>query len=351
MRTLAMVLAAAASVTLAATDPADEPDRGFDIERLADGVYAVIRHDAGTVLPPANNVFIINGEDVMVVDTNQSPAATREVAAALRTITRKPVRYVINTNADDEHSLGNEVYRRLYEEVEFIGHVAAAAMPRSARVEARGRRLSDLAGDMSRLRAALAADPTAAGAPLGPEDRQAYQRDLAWIDAYVGEAADAMQTGPTLPIHTRLTLQRGRRTIEVFAIGPARGATDLLVYLPAERVAIAGDLVTWPLPIPGERPSIEGWIQALDALRALGPVAIVPGHGPVLRDLSYVADVRGLLADIAAHGTGPAADDVLPHTWLTSWRTRFAGDSVLRGQQFDRAVDVAFGRRSGSPSR
>ena len=97
-------------------------DRGFSIDKLADGVYAVVRREPPGLATHANNVFIVNDEDVMVVDTSQSPALTREVLAALRTITQKPVRYVINTHWHDDHVVGNQVYREAFPEVDIIGH-------------------------------------------------------------------------------------------------------------------------------------------------------------------------------------------------------------------------------------
>ena len=86
------------------------PDRGFTIDKLADGIYAVVRREPPGLATHANNVFIVNDEDVMVVDTSQSPEQTRQVLAALRKITSKPVRYVINTHWHDDHYVGDEVY-------------------------------------------------------------------------------------------------------------------------------------------------------------------------------------------------------------------------------------------------
>lgn len=62
-------------------------------EKLAEGVYAVIRQDAVGFMVDANNVFIVSDNDVVVVDANGAPGITREVVAALRKITNKPVRY------------------------------------------------------------------------------------------------------------------------------------------------------------------------------------------------------------------------------------------------------------------
>src|SRR5437868_6522498 len=95
---------------------------GFSVQKLAEGVYAVIREKPPGFMVDANNVFIINDEDVIVVDSNGAPAITKEVLAALRKLTNKPVKYVINTHWHDDHIRGNQVYRDAFPGVEFIGH-------------------------------------------------------------------------------------------------------------------------------------------------------------------------------------------------------------------------------------
>src|SRR4030095_2395316 len=75
----------------------ETPARNFEVQKLAEGVYAVIRKDLPGLMVDANNVFIINDADVVVVDANGAPSITREVLAALKKLTNKPVKYVINT--------------------------------------------------------------------------------------------------------------------------------------------------------------------------------------------------------------------------------------------------------------
>lgn len=81
------------------------------VQKLADGVYASIWNEPVGLGVDANNLFVIDDEGVVVVDTNFGATSTREVLAALRTLTGKPVKYVINTHPHDDHVLGNQVYR------------------------------------------------------------------------------------------------------------------------------------------------------------------------------------------------------------------------------------------------
>src|SRR4030095_13667608 len=82
---------------------AQSPARNFEVQKLAEGVYGVIRKDPPGFMVDANNVFIINDDDVIVVDANGAPSITKEVLAALRKLKKKPVRYVVNTHWHDDH--------------------------------------------------------------------------------------------------------------------------------------------------------------------------------------------------------------------------------------------------------
>jgi glyoxylase-like metal-dependent hydrolase (beta-lactamase superfamily II) len=103
----------------------DSPASNFEVQTIAEGVYAVVRQDPPGLMVDANSVFIVNEDDVVVVDTSGAPSTAREVVAALRKITSKPVRYVINTHWHDDHIIGDTVYREIFPGVEFIGHAEA----------------------------------------------------------------------------------------------------------------------------------------------------------------------------------------------------------------------------------
>ncbi len=82
---------------------------GFEAEEsFAEGVHAVIRREPVGMMFDANNVFIVNDADVVVVDANATASSTRATIAALRAITAKPVRFVVNTHWHFDHSGGNE---------------------------------------------------------------------------------------------------------------------------------------------------------------------------------------------------------------------------------------------------
>src|SRR5438046_10637729 len=82
--------------------------KAYKFEKIADGIYYAMA--TGSMVTGSNNVVIIGDRDVLVVDTGTSPAAARAFAEDLKTISTKPVRYVVNTHFHYDHTDGNQVY-------------------------------------------------------------------------------------------------------------------------------------------------------------------------------------------------------------------------------------------------
>ena len=80
--------------------------QSFDIVKVADGVYAAI----GKPGVFSNGAFIVNKEDVVVVDTHLRPSWARDLIADIRKVTDKPVRYVVDTHWHPDHVQGNQAY-------------------------------------------------------------------------------------------------------------------------------------------------------------------------------------------------------------------------------------------------
>jgi glyoxylase-like metal-dependent hydrolase (beta-lactamase superfamily II) len=87
----------------------------------------------------------------------------------------------------------------------------------------------------------------------------------------------------------------------VVLLHPGRGHTggDVVVHLPDEGVLFAGDLVEQGAPPAIGRDAYPlDWPSTMDALLALGPKVIVPGHGETV-DPAFVAGQRDELAAVA----------------------------------------------------
>jgi glyoxylase-like metal-dependent hydrolase (beta-lactamase superfamily II) len=70
----------------------------------------------------------------------------------------------------------------------------------------------------------------------------------------------------------------------LFAEG-AHSPEDILLFVVEDRLLFAGDLLfAGRVPFVGTADS-RGWLRALDKMIAVRPTVVVPGHGPISRDV------------------------------------------------------------------
>jgi glyoxylase-like metal-dependent hydrolase (beta-lactamase superfamily II) len=306
----------------------------FTVEEVAPGVHALIPTKPTGFLNDGNVVFIVNDDDVVVVDTNLTPGSAEASVAALRRITAKPVRYVVNTHWHVDHVSGNQVYRRECPGVEFIGQ-ALVWKDLVEKGAANRRDMVEQAKPFAAgLRQALADGKSLTGAPLAADERAAYEADVALIDGLVAAVPAIEIVPPTVVVDEGLTLHRGGRTIEIRRLGRSHTHGDLAVVLPAEGVVVTGDLLVGPVPIVGGDQSFPAeWAASLDRLLALGAKVYVPGHGPVYRGDGQVTLLRDFLRAVDAHAAasiarGETLEAARKALNVDVFRQRMAGDSA-----------------------
>lgn len=332
---------------------------GVEVLKVAEGVYAAVRREPPGLMFNSNTVFIVNEDDVVVVDTNISPASAKETVAALRRLTTKPVRFVVNTHWHDDHIAGNDVYREAFPGVEFIGHASTLEDLPTVGASNRKGTLAGGPGFVAQIRELMAQGKSLTGGALTEEERQSYLSDIRMAERYFAEAPNFKIVLPTLTVESRLTLHRGARTIDIRHFGRGHSGADLVVHLPREGVVISGDLVVWPVPLVGSTSFPSGYRTSLEQMLALKPAVIVPGHGQVLRDDSYPRLLVRLLASLgeqtaAAVARGETLEQARRSVNLEEFRKLIAGDSQLKSFIFSFYVagpGVAAAHREASAAR
>src|SRR6266446_552162 len=154
-------------------------DARFEIKKVADGVHVAVAAPAYKV--NSNTAIIESDDGVTIVDTHSKPSAARVIVEGLGDITRKPVRFVVNTHFHWDHWHGNEVYPAAYPNAEIITN----QITREAMVRKGLKRIQDhvrqVPAEIAKLKADLAAARTAG-------DRARLEADLRHAEAYLAEA-------------------------------------------------------------------------------------------------------------------------------------------------------------------
>ena len=261
----------------------------LSVQEVAPGVF--VREGEIALMSPenrggiANIGFVVGDEAVAVIDTGGSLVEGQGLLAAVRSITDRPVRYVINTHMHPDHIFGNAAFAELA--ADFVGS--------------------------ARLPTALAA-------------REVHY--LAANRILLGEALakEIRIVSPTLTVEDELTLDLGNRRLLLRAWPAAHTDNDLTIFDEASGTLFIGDLV-FLKHVPALDGSVLGWLEAVDALGAIPAERVVPGHGPASvswpealepqrRYLNAVAaGVRGLIeaGERIADAAGNVAQEERPH--------------------------------------
>lgn len=321
----------------------------FELENLGRGVHAAVVVPRPAAYAFANSLVVIGEDGVLVVDTQQSPAAARALIGEIRRLTNAPVRWVVNTHWHGDHVYGNEAYREAFPDVRFI---AQASLPSDLAEHGAER----LRGEIAELPASIEARRRWLAEGRGPgddsltdENRDAIRYSLRLREAQLAQLTQLDLIAPDLVFEQRLELRVGAREVHLLHFGPAHTRGDVIVYLPAEGIMAVGDLLEHGLPWFGDGYP-AGWAATLDSIAALEPAVLVPSHGAVERTDELLRDERELLDLVVAHaraatGTGTSREQAMaslavPETMLRRFETRYGVSRTA----FDTGVREAVGR-------
>lgn len=327
-----------AGVMLLVPTAGAQPDMLEAPRQLAPGVYAILERQP-FIISDSNVLLIINDDDVIVVDANILPGSAQHVIGEIRKLTPRPVRYVINTHWHSDHHYGNAAYREAWPGVEFIQHP-------NTRREIIERDIPSLAKNLETeypriigdLRKQLETGKTQAGEDLTAAQRTRLTSLLAIYERFVTEMKVSPPVPGTLLVQDSLVLQRGDRAIVVKYLGRGNTAGDLVVHLPKERIVATGDLVVHPIPFAFFS-HLGDWPNTLRALKSLDAETIMPGHGPIMNDWSYVDRLIPLIGSTweqvkEAVASGADLEATRKRVNLDQFVDQFAGPDERNRRQF-----------------
>ena len=313
----------------------------YTVSKLADGVYAVLYN--ADIDVEGNTLIVINEEDVFVVDANAGVTTARATIEEIKKLTPKPVRYLVNTHWHDDHVFGNQAYAEAYPGVQIVAHPLTRQDILDHAFASNAFVLDLIEADIVRLGGYLETNTYREGKPLTPELKTRVENALRTRRETLADRKTFRAVPPTVDVADSLTLTRGSRTIEIRFLGRGNTRGDLVVYLPTERIVATGDLVVAPVPY-ATNVYARDWVKTLDRLMGLPATTILPGHGPIMRDWSYVQRVKSTIEQTLA-GVAAAKKEGLSIAQTTE-RVQLpeARDAFVQGMETRRAGYEAFFR-------
>jgi cyclase len=307
-------------------------------EKLAEGVYVLRHADATPDWPEGNTTVVVGKRGLLVVDAGYLPSTARADIAAIRRLSGKPVRYLVNTHWHYDHHQGNAEYVKAFPGVDIVAHRETARLIQAnAARYARG-----VVAEGSPARLALAAAEKRRAEAKDAEVRARLDAEIAARKRELAELGKLQVAMPTLVFADRLDVDLGGRRVEIRHLGRGNTPGDTIVNLPVEGIVVAGDLLVAPVPY-AYNSYPRAWIATLEALRGLGAKILVPGHGPVLRDEAYLTSVIDLLRFVVdgvgrLAAAGATLDEVRTRLDLAAFKQRLAGDDPALVELWDDSI-------------
>jgi len=297
---------------------AQPPQAAHRFQSIAPGVYSAI--GTGTVNVGSNSCVIVNSDDVLIVDSHISPESARVLLKELKTITDKPVRFLVNTHFHFDHANGNQVFTS---PVDIIGH-EFTRRKLLGDVKAKGTIFGDtlagLPGQIDQLKQRAGAEKDAAV-------KTRLEQQLRVQQAYAEQVKEVKPTPPSVTLSDHMTLFRGDREIRLVHPGRAHTAGDVVVYLPKERVVCTGDLLVAGISNLSDG-FVNEWPDTLEKVRALDFTDVVPGHGDPWKGKEKIDHWQAYLRDIwqqasKLHDQKVPAEDAAKRIDMTSHKNHY----------------------------
>src|SRR3989441_8499032 len=211
---------------------ADLEEKKISFDKLSEHAYAY------TAEGDPNPGIVVGEDAVMVIDTKATPVMAKDVTRRIRTVTDKPIKYVVLTHYHAVRVLGASGYKP--------EHIIASRDTYDLIAE-RGE--ADMKSEIERFPRLFQAVESVPG--------------LTW---------------PTIVFEKRMTLWIGKFQVEIMQLGRGHTKGDTVGWFPQEEILFSGDLVEYDAtPYTGDA-YLADWPATLDAIVALAPRKLVSGR-------------------------------------------------------------------------
>jgi len=212
------------------------PDLGPGFHQVKDGIYT-FAPDQGTTTCS----FVVTQEGVVMIDSCNNPLHARNMMAAIKKVTDKPILFLIDTETHSDHTGNHFMFSP---PATIVNHAGAGA---GMKKEYNPKRAETLAAQ-------------------SPEIREALKGEKMIV--------------PHIEYKDKMTLNVGERTFELLYLKNVHSFADTAIWLPKERVLFAASAANVRTFI-NMRPAvvIPDVLASYKLMKSLNPEIVVAGHG------------------------------------------------------------------------
>lgn len=261
--------------------------------KVTDHVWC-IEKPSPTDAPFEGNVVVIEQlSGLVVLDAGGSPRSGENVVREIRALSQKPVKVLAYTHYHGDHHLGAGAIVAAWPDVVIVStartreHMTGAPMEYIRSYGSSYGETAVYAGERARDTA------------LGDSERAGWSR-FASAGPCMREGYSNLRALPaTVTFTDRFVVHDDNAPVELVFLGRANTDGDALAWLPKQRVLATGDVVVHPIPYASACYPRE-WLDVLAKVAAFDYAYLVPGHGEVQTDKSYVAKLVRVLTELRA---------------------------------------------------
>ncbi len=217
----------------------------------------------------SNAFAVLTKEGWVVIDTLSTPELSKEFVENLMRVKRASIKYVIITHYHPDHWYGVKTFKSSGAKV--IAH--------------EGLYQFYISGEALQALQAM------------KETTGSLYKDVELLP-------------PDVKVKDKITLHVGGKRFEIIGMTPAHTNSDIVVYMPEEKVIFVGDLVYYKrIPFMGDRnASSKGWLDALEKLRTMDLKLLLGGHNePMNKEaidytLEYINFLRNEIKKLKEEG-------------------------------------------------
>jgi glyoxylase-like metal-dependent hydrolase (beta-lactamase superfamily II) len=331
-------------------------------EPVTDHVWVMRQPDRLWAAVIGNVEIIEQSDGVVLVDSGGTIADGEDVVAAVAELTPKPIKAVIITHWHNDHPLGIPAVLAKFPKARIIATdwtKQVMSYPDVLKVgigkvdtALRDKRIHDAEETAAEFRRS-AADPA-----LTAEERHQFAIEAVWVMERAKRQLANYVVLPTEGFADQLTIDDPVAPVQALYLGRANTRGDAIVWLARQKVMISGDAVVLPTPY-GFSDLMQPWLATLDRMEKYDFKILIPGHGKVQRDRSYLATLRWSLADIrkqadALAGTDATKEEAAKRFDRAKQRRRFGANDPwtrrwLDAYWLDGMFEVAFKQARNLP--